>query len=119
MPINCQIGKNCIAYGEDASARFAFDENFTSYGHWTETATRYQGKSFTGASDITYDGQPIADWLKITWTEQVCMQVCHIHPQCDLALFNTQTNKCELKKKGSRGVIPVSNSNYIGISIDE
>jgi hypothetical protein len=114
-----KIGKNCIAYGEDASARFAFDENFTSYGQWTETATRYQGKSFTGASDITYDGQPIADWLKITWTEQVCMQVCHIHPQCDLALFNTKTNKCELKKKGSRGIIPVSNSNYIGISIDE
>jgi hypothetical protein len=113
-----KISKSCTAYGEDANARFAFDEDFTSYGQWTETATRFPGTTFVG-TDITYDGQPIAEWLKITWTEQVCMQVCHIHPKCSLALFNTKTNKCQLKEHAKPFVTPVANPNYVAILFDD
>lgn len=112
-----RVGKTCTGYGEDANVRFAFDENFTSYGHWTERAQRFPGTTFQG-TDITYDGQPVADWMKITWTEQVCMQVCHIHPQCELALFNTKTNKCELKKK-SPNARPISNANSVAIVMED
>jgi len=105
--------KTCTAYDEDVQAKFAFDEDYSSYGQWTETANKIQGVTFPG-TDISYDGQPIVDWLKITWTEQICMQVCHIHPRCSLAMFNTKTNKCQLKSRNTK-IAPTTNANYVSI----
>jgi hypothetical protein len=109
-----KVRKSCTAYPEDVNARFAFDEDHTSYGQWTEAATRFPGTTFAG-TDISYEGQPIADFLKITWTEQVCMQICHIHPKCSLALFNTKTNKCSFREHEKNGVTPIPNSNTVAI----
>ena len=104
---------------EDASdfIRFVVDEDYTTYAHVTATAFRYLGATFQG-TEITYDGQPIADWLKLPWSEPRCMQACHIHPKCSLALFDTYTNKCELMEQ-MRNAPPVANPDHVSIQIRE
>jgi hypothetical protein len=109
--------KVCTAYAEDVNAKFALDEDFSTYGRWTETATRYPGQTITG-TDLTYDGQPLADWLKIQWSEPICTQICHVHPKCDLALWNTKTNKCALKTHSTQ-VSTTPNPNVVATVLED
>jgi hypothetical protein len=92
---NLQTG-SCDGFSRAAKTNFSRDVSYTLLAHSAKSMTIKPATDYSGG-DIPLANGSIG--YVGTWSENICMRLCRIHPQCNVATYSIATGTCFLKTK--------------------